>query len=78
VKLSDRAFKGGEGNVEEKLLQYMYSGVSIKIRVAGRLEESIRLYHKEAFTPFLVEGFGCVHPLKISKFQCPKTRFPAF
>ena len=54
------------------------AGVSIKIEVAGRFEKSNQLYQKEAFTPLFLEGSGGVHPLKISKFQCPKMRFPAF
>ena len=53
-------------------------GVSITIEVASRFEKSNRLYQKEAFTSLLFDGSGDVHPLKISKFQCPKMRFPAF
>ena len=54
------------------------AGVSIKIEVAGRFEKSNQLYQKEAFTSLFLEGSGGVHPMKISKFQCPKMRFPAF
>ena len=53
-------------------------GVSIKIEVASRFEKSNRLYQKEAFTSLFLEGSGGVHPLKISTFQFPKMRFPAF
>ena len=53
-------------------------GVSIKIEVASRFEKSNRLYQKEAFTSLFLEWSGGVHPLKISKFQFPKMRFPAF
>ena len=54
-------------------------GVSmLKIEVASRFEKSNRLYQKEAFTPHLQKGSGGVLPLKISKFKCPKMRFPAF
>ena len=54
------------------------AGVSIKIEVASNFEKSNRLYQKEAFTPLHLEGSGGVLPLKISKFQCLKMRFPAF
>ena len=54
------------------------AGVSTKIEVASRFEKSNRLYQKEAFTSLLLEGTGGMHPLKISTFQCPKMRFPAF
>ena len=50
----------------------------LKIEVASRFEKSNRLHQKEAFTPLLQKGSGGVLPLKISKFQCPKMRFPAF
>ena len=54
------------------------AGVSIRIEVASGFEKSYRLYQKEAFTSLLLEGSGGVHPLKISKFQCPKMLFPVF
>ena len=44
----------------------------MKIKVAGRFEKSNRLYQREAFTPFLLEGSEGLHSLKILKFQCPK------
>ena len=53
-------------------------GFQKKIEVASRFDKSNRLYQNEAFTPLLLQGSGGVHPLKISKFQCPKMRFPAF
>ena len=54
------------------------AGVSTKIEVASRFEKSNQLYQKEAFTSLFLERSGGVHPLKISKFQFPKMRFPAF
>ena len=40
----------------------------MKIEVAGRFEKSNRLYQKEAFTPFLLEGCGGLHSFKNLKF----------
>ena len=40
----------------------------MKIEVAGRFEKSNRLYQKEAFTPFLLEGCRGLHSLKNLKF----------
>ena len=57
---------------------YNEVGFSIEIEVASRFEKSNQLYQKEAFTPLLLEASGGLYSLKISRFRCPKMRFPVF
>ena len=54
------------------------TGVSIKIEVASKFEQSTQLYQQGGINPVPLEGSGGMLLLKILKFQSPKMRFPLF